>query len=93
MGGKRKRSLNHLVGAGEDRWRDHQAERLGGLQVDHQLERCWLLDRQIGWPGAVENLPNVNAGLVKYADDAGSLADQAAGSWEFAPLIDCRHRM
>ena len=38
------RLFDDLVGAGEDRWRDCQAERLGGLQVDHQLESRRLLD-------------------------------------------------
>src|SRR5262249_47918765 len=31
-------SLYDLVGAGQDRWRDREAERLGGLEIDHQLE-------------------------------------------------------
>jgi hypothetical protein len=31
-------SLDHLVGAGEDRLRDRQAERFRGLQVDDELE-------------------------------------------------------
>jgi hypothetical protein len=40
-------SLNHLVSALEQRLRDRQPERLRGLYVDRQLERCWLLDRQL----------------------------------------------
>ena len=27
--------FDHLVGAGEQRWRNGEAERLGGLEVDH----------------------------------------------------------
>ena len=53
----RPASLDDLVGAGEDRWRHGEAERLRGLEVDHQLEFRRLLDRQIGWLGAVEDLP------------------------------------
>jgi len=44
--------------------RHGEAERLGGLQVDHQLEPRRLLDRQIGRPGALEDLSDVNAGLA-----------------------------
>ena len=42
------RLFDDLVGAGEDRWRDRQAERLRGFQVDDQLELNRLLHRQVG---------------------------------------------
>ena len=34
--------FDHFVGAREQRLRNSEAERLGGLQVDHQLEECRL---------------------------------------------------
>ena len=52
-------SLDHLVGAGEDRGRHGKAERFGGLEIDDQLEPGRLLDQKIGRLGAVEDLSSV----------------------------------
>ena len=43
----RRRSFDHLVGAGEQRRRNGDAERPGRLQVDDELEFGRLLDRQV----------------------------------------------
>src|SRR5690242_3310018 len=48
--------IDHPVRARKDRRWDDEAERLGGLHVDHQLEFRRLLDRQVGWLGAFQNL-------------------------------------
>src|SRR4029453_14715711 len=52
-------SADHLGRLEEEGWRDGQAQGLGGLQVDHQLERHRLLHRQIGGLGPFENLVDV----------------------------------
>src|SRR5438105_6171563 len=41
-------SFDDLVGAGEDRGRDREAECLSRLEIDDQLEGRRLLDRQVG---------------------------------------------
>ena len=52
-------SFDHLVRAQQDRLRDRQTERFGGLQVDDQLELRRLFDRKIGGLGALEDLVRV----------------------------------
>jgi hypothetical protein len=40
---------DHLIGAGEERGRDFDAERFGGLHIDVHLDFRGLLDRQIAF--------------------------------------------
>jgi hypothetical protein len=49
---------DHFVGLEEERWRDREAEGLGGLKVDDQLERGRLLDGRVGWLGRKQALPS-----------------------------------
>ena len=42
-----ERSLDHLVGADEDGLREGEAQGLGGLEVEDQLEARGLLDGQV----------------------------------------------
>ena len=48
--------LDDLVGPLEQRLRDGEPERLGGLEVDDQLELGGLLHGQVGGLGALEDL-------------------------------------
>jgi hypothetical protein len=51
--------LNHLVGGGQQRFRDAKAEGLGGFDVDDELELRRLLDRQVGGLGSFENARDI----------------------------------
>ena len=79
--------------AGEHARRDGDAERLRGVQIDHELEFGRLHDRQVGGFGALENPAGVDADLTIGVGKAGSVAHQTAGCGKVAPFIDRRHRM
>jgi hypothetical protein len=39
--------FDHLIGAGKQRWRDVEAERLGGLEIEDELEFGGPFDRDV----------------------------------------------
>jgi len=58
----RARLLDDLVGSSQDRLRDRQAERLGGLEVDDELKPCGLFHREVGGRSALKDLVDVGRG-------------------------------
>src|SRR5207248_10611614 len=75
-------SLDYLVGAGDERPRDLEAERLGGLEVEEQLDFRGLLDRQIGRLIASENPAGIDADRTERVRKTGPITHQAAGRSE-----------
>ena len=55
-----------------------EAERLGGLEVDDQLDLCGLDHRQVCRLLALENAAHIDAGLAKRIRQICSIAHQAA---------------
>ena len=51
--------LDHLIRAHQQRLRDRQAERLGGLQINHELGLRRLLDRKLARFGAFQDLVDI----------------------------------
>ena len=56
------RLFNHRIGASEQRWWHRQAERLGGHQVDDQIELGRLLDWNVGRLCPAENPVDIVGG-------------------------------
>src|SRR5262249_11425715 len=56
------RSFDHLIGSHLQRQWHLQAQPLRGLEIDHQLNPCWLLAGKLAQLGGFENLMNVKGG-------------------------------
>jgi hypothetical protein len=70
-------SFNHLVGSHLHDQRHSKTERLGGLEVDHELEFGGLCDRQIARLLAVENPP----GIHKFGISTSEVGQKQTSDW------------
>src|SRR2546428_723951 len=71
-------SANHLVRQEEERWGYGDAEGLGGLEVEDQLELCGLLHRQVGGLGAFQELVHVGGGASPQVKHVWSIRHETA---------------
>src|SRR5262245_49057980 len=71
--------FDYLIGAAEQRERERDAERLGGLHVDDQLDPRGLLHRQIGRLFALEDAADIAARNAMRVRKAGAVGHEAAG--------------
>ena len=68
--------------------RNSKTKRLGGLEVDDQLEFGRLYHRQIGRFDALENFSDVDSGLAIPVDKVGCVTDKTTRFGEFAITVD-----
>src|SRR5574341_1637802 len=77
-GGRTMSLLNHLVSPEHQRLGDRQAERLGSLEVNDQLEFRRLLHGQVSGLGTLENLVHVGSGASEQVGVDRAVGHQAA---------------
>jgi hypothetical protein len=80
--------MDHLVRPQQQRLRNCQAERLGGLEVDRELELTGLVDRQIGGLGTFEDPVHEIRGVPKQIGKVLSTSASALHLQEFRELPD-----
>src|SRR6267142_5391789 len=84
------RSLDHLIRPPQQRRRDCQPERLGGLEVDHQLELRGLLDGQVAGLGTLENLAYVGRGAPPHIRNLRAIGHKAPSIDKIPEWEHCR---
>src|SRR5436189_1662031 len=70
-------SLDHLVGASDEHRRHVEAERLGGGQIDNEIEFGRLLDRKIARLCTTKNFIDILASTPEQARKIGCIRPQA----------------
>jgi hypothetical protein len=80
----KKPLFDHLVSAGDERRRHFEAERLRGLEVNHQLVLRRCLHRQVCGLLALEDAIDVVGCPTILFDRIGTIRDQAAIGGEVA---------
>jgi hypothetical protein len=87
------RRFDHLVGAAEQREREREPERPGGLQVDDELDLRGLLHGEIGRLFALEDAAGISSGKAICIGRAAPITHQTTGLDELTELVDRGDRM
>src|SRR5262249_62399903 len=83
--------FDHLVGAGEEGFRNRKANRFRGFDVDNEFELGGLIDWQVGRRGAIENASYVDSGATISICCIIPIANKPALFDEFSVGVDGRN--
>src|SRR5215213_2271640 len=83
-------SLDHLVGAGEEKGRHLGAKRLGRPHIDNKLVFRWGLHGQIGRLLAVENAVNVGSSAAELVGSISTVGRQPANGDKGLGVVEGR---
>src|SRR6266481_8357677 len=84
-------SLDHLLGAGKQYPRDHEAESLRRLEIDHKLEFRRCLHRKIRRFGAAENAAHVLRCAPELVYGIHAVRYEAPRHGKVTIGVDCRN--
>src|SRR6266700_1961636 len=82
-------SFDHLVGAGDERRRQLEAECIGGFQVDCEVELRWQFDGQVRRVRALQDSVHVAGGAPEQVRKIRPVGDESAGHHA---LLRLKHR-
>src|SRR5262249_11969243 len=80
--------FDHLVGAGEKRFRNGQSERLGSLEVYDQLEFVRQLNRRVRGTSTIENKIDIRCGAPEQVRRVVAERYQASALREVAVAVN-----
>src|SRR6478752_4389702 len=83
-------SFDQLVGALLELKRNIESERLGGLEIDHQLVLGRRLHWKVGRLLALEDAIDVCRGALELVNPIGTVADQPSGRNKAAAVVHSR---
>src|SRR5262245_45370833 len=85
--------LDHLVGAGEQRCRHVECQSPGSAEINHQLEFCWQLNRQVARFFALENAASISPHDPIELVGIRSIAYQPPDGRKFTSEVEGRYHM
>src|SRR5262249_29620224 len=90
---RRRSSFDEPIRSQQHGLRNREAERLRGLEVDHQFELRRLLDWEISGPGTFEDLVHQARGLAPQSVKVRRIARQPAPFYIERIVEHGRHRL